>query len=400
MKKLFAVLLILCLVGAAGIGYDFGSRGKLRSAQTAALAASTPSAEPVATPAPVKTLDYEALYALHEPDEVVMTVGGRDVTWADYFYYLRRQAVSVESYLSLWSAYGMSASWLDAADEDGSTYVDLTLQSAQDTARSLTAMEAFTDDLGLELDEEDLKSIAAKEAEDIAAACGEGATRADFDAYLATIYLTPELYDRMNRLSLMYQKGYTALYGENGENLSDEDALAYLTENGYMYANHILFMTIDPTTNEALDEETVAAKLAHAQEIAAELQAIEDTDELLARFAELKAELDEDTGKVTYPDGYLFLPGTMVAEFEETAKSQEAYQVSDPVKTQYGYHVIMTLPLDPDAILEYSSAGTPLTARSSISNTAYSMAVDAFADEQELLFAEGFTPPALADYLK
>ena len=397
MKKLFALLLVVCVIAAAAIGYDFGARGKLRSAQAAA--APTPAATPAPTPEPIKMLDYDALYALHEPDEVVMTVGEHEVTWGEYFYYLYRQATSVESYFSTMNSYGMPASWTDPADDSGATYLDLTLDSAETTAKSLAAMEGFARQLGLELDEADLASIDEKVKTDITSACGEDATREDFDSYLTNLYLSPALYDRMNRLSVMYQKGYLELYGENGEKLSDEEAMAYLEENGYMSANHILFMTIDPTTGEALDEETAAAKLAQAQEIAAELQGIEDTEELLARFAELKTELDEDTGKVAYPDGYVFQPGEMVAEFENTVKAQEAYQVSDPVQSSYGYHVIMTLPLNADSVLDYSSSGTPMTARSIVSNTAYSQAVDAYTEEQTLSYAEGFTPPVLTDYL-
>ena len=397
MKKLFALLLVVCVIASAAIGYDFGARGKLRSAQAAAAPSAT--AAPAATPEPMKTLDYDALYALHEPDEVVMTVGEHEVTWSEYFYYLYRQATSVEGYFSMMSTYGLPANWTDPADDSGATYIDLTLDSAETTARSLAAMEGFAEELGLELDEEDLKTIAEKEETDIASACGEDATREDFDAYLSGIYLTPALYDRMNRLSVMYQKGYLELYGANGEKLSDEEAMAYLEENGFMSANHILFMTIDPTTGEALDEETAAAKLAQAQEIAAELQGISDPEELLARFAELKTELDEDTGKVAYPDGYVFQPGEMVPEFENAVKSQEAYQVSDPVQSSYGYHVIMTLPLDANSILDYSSSGTPMTARSIVSNTAYSQAVDTYTEEQTLTYAEGFTPPVLTEYL-
>ena len=89
----------------------------------------------------------------------------------------------------------------------------------------------------------------------------------------------------------------------------------------------------------------------------------------------------------------------MVPEFENAVKSQEAYQVSDPVQSSYGYHVIMTLPLDANSILDYSSSGTPMTARSIVSNTAYSQAVDTYTEEQTLTYAEGFTPPVLTEYL-
>ena len=398
MKKFLWILVAVCVVAAAAIGIDFAAGGKLPGPTTAA-AAETP--QPTEAPAEkAGLLDYEAIYALHAPDEVVMTVGETEVTWGEYFYYLYRQAASVENYFTMMAAYGMPVDWNDPVEEDGESYLELTMESAETTAQSLASMGSFAESIGVELTEEDREAIAAKAQEDYESACGEGATREDFEAYLQTIFMPISLYDRMNELSVSYQKGYVELYGENGEKLSDEEAVAYLEENGYLAANHILFMTIDSATYEALDDETVAAKKTQAEAVAKELQAIADTEERLTRFAELKAELDEDTGKVVYPDGYVFLPGTMVAEFEDATRAQEAYQVSDPVESAYGYHVIMTLPLDPDAILDYSSTGTALTARSTVANEAYSKALDAYTLEQELIYAEGFTRPVLTDYLQ
>ena len=395
MKKFIIVLLALCIVAGGVLGYSYGAKEKLTSPAAAAEAA--PSAEPAVQ---ASGLDYEAIYALHELDEVVMTVGDKSVTWAEYFYYLYRQSQSVESYFNTMAAYGIESAWTDPADEDGTSFAALTIESADTTALSLCAMESFAEANGITLSDADRASIEEKVQTDIEAACGEGATREDFDAYLASFYMPSELYDRMNELSVLYQQGYIQLYGENGEKLSDEETLAYLEGQDYMAANHILLMTIDPSSYESLDEESVAAKKAQAEEIAAELQGIDDNEELMARFAELKEEYDEDTGKVMFPNGYMFLPGSMVAEFEDAVKAQEDYQVSDPVESSYGYHVIITLPLDPDAIVDYSSSGVALTARSTAANAIYAKALDDFTLEQEVVPVDGFEAPDLTEFIK
>ena len=395
MKKFIIVLLALCIVAGGVLGYSYGAKEKLTA--PAAEAEAAPSAEPAVQ---ASGLDYEAIYALHEPDEVVMTVGDKNVTWAEYFYYLYRQSQSVESYFSTMAAYGIESAWTDPADEDGTSFAALTIESADTTALSLCAMESFAEANGITLSDADRASIEEKVQTDIEAACGEGATREDFDAYLASFFMPSELYDRMNELSVLYQQGYIQLYGENGEKLSDEETLAYLEGQDYMAANHILLMTIDPSSYESLDEESVAAKKAQAEEIAAELQGIDDNEELMARFAELKEEYDEDTGKVMFPNGYMFLPGSMVAEFEDTVKAQEDYQVSDPVESSYGYHVIITLPLDPDAIVNYSSSGVALTARSTAANAIYAKALDDFTLEQEVVPVNGFEAPDLTAFIK
>ena len=393
MKKAFATLLAVCLIGAAVLGYDFGTNNRdfRLKAYAAATEQAASSEETAAAPAGI---DYEAIFALHQPDEVVMTVGEHEVTWAEYFYYLYRQASSIENYLSMMAMYGMSADWNDPADENGASYLELTMQSTELTAKTLAGMEGLAKENGITLTEEDHKLIEEKSAEDYVAACGEDATREDFEEYLKTIYLPVSLYDRMNELSLLNQNSVTALYGENSELVSDEDALAYLDQAGYLYANHILFMTIDPSTREALDEATVAEKLSQAEALAKELQAIEDHDELLKVFAERKQALDEDTGKTAYPDGYIFQPGTMAAEFEQTAREQEPYQVSEPVLTTYGYHVILTLPLTPDTVL---TSGT--TARQEFATLDYADRLDAYIEAQEVVYAEGFQPPVLTDYM-
>ena len=295
MKKIVILLLVVCLLAGGVFGYLLGKDGTIRKTAPAVKPAATaaPAAEPAGTEEETAavapgSLDYAAIYALHEPDEIVMTVGDQEIPWSEYFYYLYRQGQSVESYFSSMAMYGMNETWTDAADEEGNTYAELTLNSAESIARSLAGTLGFAEEQGVSLSVADLETIEEKVKEDIAAVCGEDATRADLDEYLESIYLPADLYDRMNEVSVLYQNGFTALYGEDGEKMSDEEALAYLEQSGYLSANHILFMTIDPASYESLDEETKAAKQAQAAEIAAELQAIEDPEERLARFAALK----------------------------------------------------------------------------------------------------------------
>ena len=428
MKKMIIALLVVCLLAGGVVGF-LSYRGQKSGviggadgpteilvtenqdtqAETAgtdaapAEAAAAPAAEESAGEAyTLRVPDYAAMYALHDPEEIVATVDGQDVTWGEYFYLFFSQAKQIENYFGTMAEYyGAAPDWSDQVEEDSDdTFADLPVRSVESTLRQIRSIESMSEKAGVELSDEQLAAIREQEEQDILGALGEGKTAEDFNAYIETIYLPRSLYDRMNRVNYLYRQGFVEAYGENGELVEDGTALQYLADNEYMAATHILLMTIDPANFEALDEEAAAAKKAQADKIAAELQAIEDDAERLQRFAELKEEFCEDTGKETYPDGYVFLPGTMVAEFENTVLSLDEYQVSDPVQSDYGWHVIMRLPLDPDGVIEYSNDGSALTARSKAANEAYGQELQDYFDSMSVEYAEGFEAPKLSDYLQ
>ena len=62
------------------------------------------------------------------------------------------------------------------------------------------------------------------------------------------------------------------------------------------------------------------------------------------KFGKLAKELSIDSGSAKR-DGNLgyFGRGKMVKEFENAAFNLQTGQISDPVKTQYGYHIIKRL---------------------------------------------------------
>ncbi|MBA2877485.1 peptidylprolyl isomerase [Anoxybacillus ayderensis] len=100
--------------------------------------------------------------------------------------------------------------------------------------------------------------------------------------------------------------------------VSDEELKKYYNEyKPKVKASHIL---VD-------DEKT-------AKEIKAKLEKGED-------FAKLAKEYSKDTGSAQNGgDLGWFGPGKMVEEFEKAAYALKVGEVSDPVKTQFGYHII------------------------------------------------------------
>lgn len=119
-----------------------------------------------------------------------------------------------------------------------------------------------------------------------------------------------------------------------------EELKTYIEDNDVLYAKHILLMTIDPSTNLALDEATITQKKTTAEDILKQLRASTD---LPGDFDTLMHEYSEDTGLTAYPDGYIFTANEMVEEFESATRNLEYGQISDLVESSFGYHIILRL---------------------------------------------------------
>lgn len=146
----------------------------------------------------------------------------------------------------------------------------------------------------------------------------------------------------------LYFEAYMPAYKYNNiladrfeENTSDSDVLNFYREN-YICAKHVLIMAnASRTEKEALD---LANKVYN--------QAISGKN-----FDELVSDYGEDPGVQYWPDGYVFTEGEMVEEFEYAAYNLPVGSVSKPVKTAYGYHIILRCPLPEDpAILNSAKA--------------------------------------------
>ena len=129
--------------------------------------------------------------------------------------------------------------------------------------------------------------------------------------------------------------------------------------NNYVYqAKHILLATaasaadgvITLTTQETVEyagtvEEYNAEVLTKAQDLYNQLVEAEKEDAHLILFDQLMNEHSQDgrdsEGKLAAPDGYTTTLGKMVAEFETAALALEPDHFSEPVKSTYGYHIIL-----------------------------------------------------------
>ena len=395
MKKMILGLVAVLLLFGAAVTYTH--RAAPASPAVAAPAASP--AAPAETPQ-VHSLDYAALRALYPADTAAITLAGEVMDWDLYADWLRTNGMQYEEYFRQMGAYyGVAADWTGSiGDGSGDTYAQGLLKETNETLASFLAIRALAAEKGVALDEAARAELAPEAmAHQI---LGADATVADLEADLEkTSHMSLPAFRFYSETLDLYTLLSQELYGAQGEKLSEEEIVRALEDKGYVSAHHILFMTIDPMTGQALDEAAAAEKLRQAEQLVQELRAIGEPEQRLRRFAELKAEYCEDTGKTSYPDGYTYTPGTMVPVFEETAAALAPYELSDPVQSSYGYHIILRLPLNAESLL-FSAQGTPRTARLTIAQERLTRDLDDYFAAHPPVYAEGLEDLDLAKYIQ
>ena len=366
MKRFILIVLAVLVIFGAVATYISLSQKPQETAAPDALSqtpgSGTEAPTETAAPVEIRKMDFDAIRALHGADETVMSLGDESVSWAEYCDWLGSTGRQIENYFQQMAAfYGVAADWEGSVgDDSGMNFAQYAVYETNENLSSILAYRNFVKEKQLSLSEQEQEQLTDEAL--AKSLLGESATVEQLKTELESEGFGVETYRRIRETNLLLDKYYDETYGLNGEKVSDEAAVAFQEEAGYVSAAHILLRTIDPNTGEKLDEAVVEEKLLKAEELARELRAIQDPAKREARFLELKDEFCEDGGKLSYPNGYTYTPGTMVASFEEAAKALEPFEVSDPVESYYGYHVIMRLPLRPDSLL-YSAQGTPTTAR-------------------------------------
>ncbi len=264
--------------------------------------------------------------------DTVMTVNGDEVSWDEYMYWIGYATNQLNQY------YSYNGSATDFTD---STTTDIIFKDAKSALTEQHVILAKAAEMGLTVDEEEVSEVINNY---ISYYCGEDGTEEDFAEVLSESYATVDTFKSMIESNFLYTDIINELYGENGANISEDDIKAYADENDYITATHILLLKTDDEGEELSEKEQAKLK-AQAQGFVDELNGIKDDAKRLERFNELKAENCQDTGKESYPDGYCFTTGTMVEEFDTAARELGEYKVSEVVESDYGYHVIMRLPL-------------------------------------------------------
>ena len=264
---------------------------------------------------------------LNEGAETVLTVNGDAVAADEYSGYM---LYNMQYYASMYAQMGLTDLWSnkDMAKSLGASMPEAAEQQA---IYARVVMQKFNE-LGLKLSYNEQKKMASVRRNSIA-----NTTK---DAYLnqiAQFGFSDQTYQNFMYISQCYQALNDYYFGENGVNTpSDEDIQKYYEDN-YITAKHILITTVDPASGETKRTDEEAKK--EAQSILDRINAGEDFDTLMNQYS-------EDTGLSNNPNGYTFTEGQMLTEFYDGAKALAEDEVSELVKSSYGYHIIKRVKLD------------------------------------------------------
>ena len=179
----------------------------------------------------------------------------------------------------------------------------------------------------------------------------------DFGKQLATVGQSPEQLGEMVRKMLQQQQWLESEIANKTE-VSDEEAKKFYEANKAEFeqpetvkASHILFRV-----NKEDSEEVVNKKLEQAKTAEARAKKGED-------FATLAKELSEEPGaKESAGDLGFFPKDRMVPEFASAAFSQKVGDISDPVRTQFGWHIIKVTDKKAAGTLPYDEVKAQLIA--------------------------------------
>ncbi len=258
---------------------------------------------------------------LEADENLVAFVDEVPVTQADYNLMYK---LGYEQTVQYSQSYGED--WYNAEiDDDGTTIGAYMKNIAMDSITELIAVEKLAGKKGIKVEEsyidEQVAMIKEKQGGD-----------SGFEEFLKEYRTTEEAVRKYVGRAELYNRLIESLSAEGGDANVSEDRIFLEFEEKYVRVQHILIQSTP---------ENDAQALAKAKEVIKKLGEGADFDSLIDEY-------NEDPG-MTSGNYYTFTDGTMVKEFEVASKNlQVGEYTKEPVKTDYGYHIIKKYELSRD----------------------------------------------------
>lgn len=336
-KRLLALLMALAMCFAL-------SACKNSDADASDSAAPSESPSDSAEPSESQEIVADLSQSLYEfasglkDDGVAATVNGTEISNEMFLYWLASDCYMMANY---YSQYGMSADFTDA--ELASYLID----DVKTAVTYYTAIREMCAENGVSVTEEQETEL-QRQIDEYESTNGEGS----FQKLLQSTGLSEESFRYVNTNGFLFTNLADKLMGEP----SKADLEQYVADKGIFSVKHILIKTTssdqkddDGNVTQTADEYN-AEKKALAENLLAQLQ---QSDDMEALFDDLMNEYSEDgrdsDGNLASPDGYTFSEDdSLVDGFREAALALDVGELSGIVETDYGYHILLRLPVNVD----------------------------------------------------
>ena len=282
-------------------------------------------------------------------DTVLFTVNDTPVTADEYLYWLLSSVAAAKQSGHL----ADDAAWEDTID--GTPTADYLKDAALDTALLYIVTGQQAEQAGLQLTQEEQDELDMQmDNLEMQLLMYYGVTMDDF---LEQQCITLETYRRqMVEIPTLAQKMMEDYEARGELTPTDEDMDAMLEENQIYTCKHILLAFPENEDGSAATDEQKAAVKAEADALLAQIRA--DADPAAAFDTSMEARSDDgrdpETKKLYKPEGYTFYAdgylvdgtGGLVSEFVTAGAALEVGEISQPVETDYGYHILMRVDSD------------------------------------------------------
>ena len=258
-------------------------------------------------------------------EPTVLTVNGTTADLPEYNYYLAMlkrqvtQSVSADQLDMYWDT-----------EKDGKTTFEILKEKALTEMTNMRIASEKAKELGITMESQSAQMVAQYKRQMLGQTSEE--------TFYKETNTNQKALDNIIRMMLQRSALLQQLMADENSGFKvSEDTIQKTFNEEYWKAKHILIKTVDDANNPLAEDQQKQAQ-EKAQGILERAKNGEDFDALMNEFS-------EDPGSKSQPDGYIFTAGEMVEEFENATKNLELNQISDLVKTSYGYHIIKRLPL-------------------------------------------------------
>lgn len=277
-------------------------------------------------------------------DTVMFTANGVDLTADEYMYWLLNAVAQAKNvgYLA------DDTAWEE--EIDGTPTAEYLKKIALENAKLYAVAESKINEAGITLSDEDKNTIQTQM--DSMTASLEMYYGMSLQEYLNQQCITQAAYEKMAYEIPLQITALQEQYTEAGEfTPTDEDIKAMIDKEGIYSCKHILLtFPTNEDGSEVTDEQKAEVK-AQADALLAEIQGAEDP---VAAFDTAMNEKsgdgrDPETNELYKPQGYTFFAdgsmidgsGSLVSSFVQTGIALAEGEISQPVETDYGYHILL-----------------------------------------------------------